>query len=141
VRGEAFLKAAVVLGELADLHPQGVVLGDSPGDAVLGQVVLQVADTAQQFADRPRWAVISTCARLSSLSDAVRLAADTRSSLIVNWLAAFSRDLTARHPDVPKVADFREQARDYVRKTASARPHPPGLGTCDARRRHHLPPG
>jgi hypothetical protein len=52
---------------------------------------------------------------------AVRLAAGTRSSLIVNWLAAFSRDLTARHPDMPEVAGFREQARDYVRKAAPAR--------------------
>jgi hypothetical protein len=52
---------------------------------------------------------------------AVRLAADTRSSLIVNWLAKFSRDLTSRHPDVPEVAGFREQARDYVRKAAPAR--------------------
>jgi transcriptional regulator with XRE-family HTH domain len=52
---------------------------------------------------------------------AIRLAADTRSSLIVNWLAKFSHDLTARHPDVPEVAGFREQARDYVRKAAPAR--------------------
>ena len=52
---------------------------------------------------------------------AVQLAADTRSSLIVNWLAGFSRDLTGRHPDVPEVASFREQARDYVRKAAPAR--------------------
>ena len=52
---------------------------------------------------------------------AIRLAADTRSSLIVNWLAAFSRDLTARHRDVPEVASFRAQARDYVRKAAPAR--------------------
>jgi len=52
---------------------------------------------------------------------AIRLAADTRSSLIVNWLAAFCRDLTGRHPDVPEVSGFREQARDYVRKAAPAR--------------------
>jgi transcriptional regulator with XRE-family HTH domain len=52
---------------------------------------------------------------------AIRLAADTRSSLIVNWLAAFSRDLAARHPGVPEVTSFREQARDYVRKAAPAR--------------------
>jgi hypothetical protein len=52
---------------------------------------------------------------------AIRLAAGTRSSLIVNWLAAYCRDLTARHPDVPEVAGFREQARDYVRKAAPAR--------------------
>ncbi len=37
------------------------------------------------------------------------------------WLAAFCRDLTARHPGVPEVAGFREQARDYVRKAAPAR--------------------
>ena len=36
-------------------------------------------------------------------------------------LAKFSRDLTSRHPDVPEVAGFREQARDYVRKAAPAR--------------------
>jgi hypothetical protein len=48
-------------------------------------------------------------------------AADTRSSLIVNWLATFCRDLTGRHPDVPEAASFREQARDYVRKAAPAR--------------------
>jgi hypothetical protein len=66
---------------------------------------------------------------------AVRLAVDTRSSLIVNWLAKFSGDLTARHPDVPEVASFREQVRDYDK------PHPPGSGTCDGRRRHHLAPG
>jgi hypothetical protein len=44
-------KRQALLGELADLCPQGVVLGDGPGDAVLGQVVLQVADPAQQLAD------------------------------------------------------------------------------------------
>ncbi|HET9967298.1 MAG TPA: hypothetical protein VFQ68_03615 [Streptosporangiaceae bacterium] len=52
---------------------------------------------------------------------AVRLAADTRSSLIVNWLAAFCRDLAGRHADVLEVASFREQARDNVRKAAPAR--------------------
>ena len=36
-------------------------------------------------------------------------------------LAAFSRDLAARHPDVPEVAGFREHARDYVRKAAPTR--------------------
>jgi hypothetical protein len=49
--GEAVFQAAVVLGELADLGPQGVVLGDGAGDAVFGQVVLQVADAAEQLAD------------------------------------------------------------------------------------------
>jgi hypothetical protein len=52
---------------------------------------------------------------------AIRLAADTRSSLIVNWLAAFCRDLYGRHSGVPEVGHFREQARDYVRKAAPAR--------------------
>jgi DNA-binding XRE family transcriptional regulator len=52
---------------------------------------------------------------------AVQLAAETRSSLVVNWLTRFSRELTTRYPDVPEVASFREQARDYVRKAAPAR--------------------
>ena len=52
---------------------------------------------------------------------AVHLAAETRSSLIVNWLTRFSRDLAGRHPDVPEVSRFREQVRDYVRKAAPAR--------------------
>ena len=52
---------------------------------------------------------------------AIQLAAETRSSLIVNWLARFCRDLTGRHPDVPEAGQFREQARDYVRKAAPAR--------------------
>ncbi len=52
---------------------------------------------------------------------AVQLAAETRSSLIVNWLTRFCRDLTGRHPDVPEAGRFREQVRDYIRKTAPAR--------------------
>ena len=52
---------------------------------------------------------------------AVRLAGETRSSLIVSWLTRFSRDLTSRHPDVPEVASFHEQVRDYLRKAAPAR--------------------
>jgi hypothetical protein len=51
---------------------------------------------------------------------AVELAAETRSSLVVNLLTRFSRDLAGRHPDVPDVARFREQARNYVRKAAPA---------------------
>jgi transcriptional regulator with XRE-family HTH domain len=51
---------------------------------------------------------------------AVRLAGETRSSLIVSWLTRFSRDLTRRHPDVPEVASFHEQVRDYLRKAAPA---------------------
>jgi DNA-binding XRE family transcriptional regulator len=52
---------------------------------------------------------------------AVHLAGDTRSSLVVNWLTLFCRQLTIRHPDVPDVARFQEQVRDYVRKAAPAR--------------------
>jgi hypothetical protein len=52
---------------------------------------------------------------------AIRLAADTRSSLIVNWLIGFCRDLTGRHPDVSEVKRFGDQVRDYVRKAAPAR--------------------
>ena len=52
---------------------------------------------------------------------AVQLAGETRSSLVVNWLAQFSRELTGRHPDVPDVTDFNEQLRDYFRKAAPAR--------------------
>jgi len=35
---------------------------------------------------------------------AVQLAAETRSSLIVNWLTRFCRDLAGRHPDAPEVS-------------------------------------
>jgi DNA-binding XRE family transcriptional regulator len=52
---------------------------------------------------------------------ALELATETRSSLVVNWLNRFSRDLTGRHPDVPEVALFGEQARNYIRKAAPAR--------------------
>ena len=52
---------------------------------------------------------------------AVQLAADTRSSLVVTWLTRFSRELTGRHPDVPEVARFHEQVRDYLRKAAPTR--------------------
>jgi transcriptional regulator with XRE-family HTH domain len=52
---------------------------------------------------------------------AVQLAAETRSSLIIDWLTLFCRDLAARHPDVPEAARFREQVREYVRKTAPTR--------------------
>jgi transcriptional regulator with XRE-family HTH domain len=52
---------------------------------------------------------------------AVYLADDTRSSLVVNWLTRFSRELTSRHPDVPDVARFHDHVRDYVRKAAPTR--------------------
>ncbi|MFI5064687.1 MAG: hypothetical protein ACHP9Z_12010 [Streptosporangiales bacterium] len=52
---------------------------------------------------------------------AIQLAGETRSSLIVSWLTRFSRDLTSRHPDVPEVASFHEQVREYLRKAAPAR--------------------
>ena len=52
---------------------------------------------------------------------AVQLAADTRSSLIMTGSPDSAHGLTARHPDVPDVAGFHEQLRDYFRKAAPAR--------------------
>jgi hypothetical protein len=52
---------------------------------------------------------------------AVQLADDTRSSLVVNWFLRFDRDLASRHPDVPDVARFHEQLREYLRKAAPLR--------------------
>ncbi len=52
---------------------------------------------------------------------AVQIASGTRSSLVVNWLTCFSRELADRYPDVPDVAGFQEELRDYLRKAAPAR--------------------
>jgi transcriptional regulator with XRE-family HTH domain len=52
---------------------------------------------------------------------AVQLAAETRSSMIVNRLTRFSRELSDWYPDAPHTALFEEQLRDYLRKAAPAR--------------------
>jgi transcriptional regulator with XRE-family HTH domain len=52
---------------------------------------------------------------------AIQLAAETRSSLVVNWLTGFGRELTARHPDAPGATGFRDRLRDYLRKAAPSR--------------------
>ena len=52
---------------------------------------------------------------------ALHLAAETRSTLVVNWLLRFDRALTDRYPDVADVARFHEQLREYLRKAAPAR--------------------
>jgi DNA-binding XRE family transcriptional regulator len=52
---------------------------------------------------------------------ALHLAAETRSTLVVNWLLRFDRALTGRYPDVADVARFHEQLREYLRKAAPAR--------------------
>jgi len=52
---------------------------------------------------------------------AVQLAAETRSSLVVNWFVRFDRELTGRHPDVAEVARFHGQLREYLRKAAPLR--------------------
>jgi transcriptional regulator with XRE-family HTH domain len=52
---------------------------------------------------------------------AVQLADETRSSLVLDWLTRFSRELASRHPDVPDTARFRERLRDYLRKAAPTR--------------------
>ncbi len=52
---------------------------------------------------------------------ALHLAADTRSTLVVNWLLRFDRALTDRYPDVADVTEFHEQLREYLRKAAPMR--------------------
>jgi hypothetical protein len=52
---------------------------------------------------------------------ALRLAAETRSSMILNRLTRFSHELSARYPDAPDKDSFQEQLRDYLRKAAPAR--------------------
>jgi len=48
-------------------------------------------------------------------------AAETRSSLVVNWLLRFHRALAGRYPDVPDVTRFHDQLREYLRKAAPTR--------------------
>ena len=67
---------------------------------------------------------------------ALHLAAETRSTLVVNWLPRFDRALTGRYPDVPDVARFHEQAS---RLPAQGRPGA-GRVNCNARAGCHLPP-
>jgi transcriptional regulator with XRE-family HTH domain len=52
---------------------------------------------------------------------AVTLAAETRSSMIVNRFTRFSRELSDWYPDAPSTALFQEQLGDYLRKAAPAR--------------------
>jgi transcriptional regulator with XRE-family HTH domain len=52
---------------------------------------------------------------------ALQLAAETRSTMILNRLTRFSRELSSRHPDLPATESFQEQLRDYLRRTAPAR--------------------
>jgi hypothetical protein len=49
--GESFLEPPVVLADLAKLSLQVVVLGEDPLNAIVWQVVLQVADAPEQLAD------------------------------------------------------------------------------------------
>ncbi len=53
--------------------------------------------------------------------NALQLAAETRSSLLVDWFLHFDRALMHRHPGVVDVARFHEQLREYLRKAAPAR--------------------
>jgi DNA-binding XRE family transcriptional regulator len=52
---------------------------------------------------------------------ALRLAAETRSAMILNRLTRFSRELTARYGDAPDTGAFQELLHDYLRKAAPAR--------------------
>ena len=52
---------------------------------------------------------------------ALRLAEDTRSSLVAGWLIRFSHDLTGRYPDLAGTATFTGEAGRYVRTAAPQR--------------------
>lgn len=52
---------------------------------------------------------------------ALQLAADVRSSLIVDWLIRLDQALNERYPDLAEVADFHDQLSDYVRRAAPLR--------------------
>jgi hypothetical protein len=52
---------------------------------------------------------------------ALHLAAETRSSLVLDWLMRFDRAITDRHPGIDDVALFHEQLREYLRKAAPVR--------------------
>lgn len=52
---------------------------------------------------------------------ALRLAEDSRSSLIIDWFIRFDRNLAERYPHQAETADFHEQVRQYIRKAAPLR--------------------
>jgi len=52
---------------------------------------------------------------------ALALAADTRSSLVVDWLIRFNRSLSERYPELPETASFHEELQAYVRRAAPLR--------------------
>jgi transcriptional regulator with XRE-family HTH domain len=52
---------------------------------------------------------------------ALRLAAETRSAMILTRLTRFSRELSARHPGAADTDSFQQEFRDYLRKAAPAR--------------------
>lgn len=53
--------------------------------------------------------------------NALNLADETRSSLVVDWLLRFDAVLARRYPAVAEVALFHEQLREYLRKAAPTR--------------------
>lgn len=52
---------------------------------------------------------------------ALGLAAETRSSLVIDWLLRFDAGLAGRYNAVAEVALFHEELREYLRKAAPAR--------------------
>jgi hypothetical protein len=52
---------------------------------------------------------------------ALRLAEDSRSSLIIDWFIRFDRSLAERYPRQPETADFHDEVRQYVRRAAPGR--------------------
>jgi hypothetical protein len=52
---------------------------------------------------------------------ALRLAAESRSALILNRLTGFNRELSTRYPGEPGTQSFQDQLRDYLRRAAPAK--------------------
>ena len=52
---------------------------------------------------------------------ALQLAEDARSSLIIDWLIRFDRNLTRRYPTQAETSDFHEQVGQFIRKAAPLR--------------------
>ncbi|MFI5270262.1 MAG: XRE family transcriptional regulator, partial [Chloroflexota bacterium] len=52
---------------------------------------------------------------------ALRLAAGTRSAMVLTRLTGFSRELSTRYPGASDTGSFHEELRDYLRKAAPAR--------------------
>jgi hypothetical protein len=52
---------------------------------------------------------------------ALRLAQDTRSSMVVDWFIRFDRAATGRYLDIPEIVSFHDELRQYVRRAEPVR--------------------